>query len=645
MRNIISLIMAALEQVPLICKPEEQLSVSYRNDIRNIAIVAHVDHGKTSLVDAMLKQSKIFRENQEVGTLIMDRNALEREKGITILAKNTAIMYKGIKINIIDTPGHADFSGEVERVINMADGCLLLVDAVEGPMPQTTFVLRHAFQKGIKTIVVVNKIDRENARVSEVVNLTQDLFLELATQDDQLDFPTLYASARNGTASLSPDKTGNDLLPLFDSIINHIPPPKIEQGPFQMLVSNLDYDTYKGRYAIGRIYRGKISPKDAVMILGNNSISTKDNVDNVFTYFGLERNEIAEANAGDIIAITGLSNVHIGDTIASPDKPEALPRIDIAEPTVKMTFGVNSSPFAGKEGRFCTSRQIRERLYRQLETNVSLSVEDTDSPDLFLVAGRGELHLAILIETMRREGYEFEVSKPEAITKIKDGISMEPVELLTIDTREQHIGVVTEMLSKRQARLTNLHNDGKGNVRMEYHIPTRGLIGFRGTFLTATRGEGIMNTLFLSYEPLHGDISSNRNGALIASESGTSVTYGLNNAQARGIIFIEPGLQVYEGMIVGLHAKSNDLAVNICKEKKQTNIRSSTADIAIRLTPPLKMSLEQSLDFINSDELVEVTPQGIRLRKRLLTALERTRASREVRHHGSGLTEEISDVD
>ncbi|HAV10823.1 MAG TPA: translational GTPase TypA [Dehalococcoidia bacterium] len=623
------------------------MNESYRNDIRNIAIVAHVDHGKTSLVDAMLKQSKIFRENQDVGTLIMDKNALEREKGITILAKNTAVMYKGIKINIIDTPGHADFSGEVERVINMADGCLLLVDAVEGPMPQTKFVLRHAFDKGIKTIVVINKIDRENSRIAEVVNLTQDLFLELATTDDQLDFPILYASARNGTASTAPDVASTDLLPLFDCIINHIPPPKIEEGPFQMLVSNLDYDTYKGRYAIGRIYRGKIAPRDTVVVIGKDGDPVRQEVDKVFTYFGLERNEINESLAGDIIAITGLSEIHIGDTIASPEKPEAMPRIDIAEPTVKMTFGVNSSPFAGREGRFCTSRQLRERLYRELETNVSLSVQDTGSPDLFLVAGRGELHLSILIETMRREGYEFEVSKPEAITKMKDGQMLEPMELLTIDTREQHIGIVTEMLSKRQARLTNMYNDGKGNVRLEYHVPTRGLIGFRNAFLTATRGEGIMNTLFLSYEPLLGEIPSNRNGALVASESGTAVTYGLNNAQERGITFIDPGTHVYEGMIVGLNSRGNDLAVNICKEKKQTNVRSSTSDIAIKLTPPLKLSLEQSLDFVNNDELVEVTPQNIRLRKRLLTALERTRASREARHqgHDSSLTEETADLD
>ena len=623
------------------------MSESYRNDIRNIAIIAHVDHGKTSLVDAMLKQSKIFRENQDVGTLIMDKNALEREKGITILAKNTAVMYKGIKINIIDTPGHADFSGEVERVINMADGCLLLVDAVEGPMPQTKFVLRHAFDKGIKTIVVINKIDRENARIAEVVNLTQDLFLELATTDDQLDFAVIYASARNGTASTSPDIASTDLLPLFDCIVSHISPPKIEEGPFQMLVSNLDYDTYKGRYAIGRIHRGKIAPRDMVVVLGADGSPVRQEVDKVFTYFGLERTEINEALAGEIVAITGLSDVHIGDTVTSPERPEAMPRIDIAEPTVKMTFGVNSSPFAGREGRFCTSRQLRERLYRELETNVSLSVLDTNSPDLFLVAGRGELHLAILIETMRREGYEFEVSKPEAITKTKDGEVLEPIEVLTIDTREQHIGVVTEMLSKRQARLTNMYNDGRGNVRLEYHVPTRGLIGFRSAFLTATRGEGIMNTLFLAYEPLLGDIPANRNGALVASEGGTAVTYGLNNAQGRGITFIDPGTHVYEGMIVGLNSRGNDLAVNICKEKKMTNVRSSTSDFAIKLTPPLKLSLEQSLDIINSDELVEVTPQNIRLRKRLLTALARTRSGREARHQGQGsdLTEEISDID
>ena len=600
----------------------------FREDIRNIAIVAHVDHGKTSLVDAMLKQSKVFRDNQQVGDLILDRNALEREKGITILAKNTAVMYRGVKINIIDTPGHADFSGEVERVVNMADGCLLLVDSVEGPMPQTRFVLRQAFEKGLSPIVVINKIDRENARVAEVVSLTQDLFLELATNADQLDFPVLYASARNGTASTDPGVEGTDLIPLFECILKQVPPPQIEEGAFCMLVSNLDYDSYKGRYALGRVLRGSVKPKDMVAVIGADGVPVKYEIDDVFSFMGLNRTAVEEASAGEIIAITGLEAVSIGDTVIDPEHPEALPRIEIGEPTVKMTFGVNSSPFAGREGKYCTSRQLRERLYRELEVNISLRVEDTDSPDLFLVSGRGELHLAILVETMRRQDYEFEISRPEAITKEVKGKLLEPMEVLTLDTREDYIGAITELLSKRLARMTDMHNDGRGNVRMEYHIPTRGLIGFRSAFLTATRGDGVMNTLFLEYQPWAGEIASTRSGALVAAEEGVAVTYGLNNAQERGITFIEPGTPVYEGMIVGINSRGTDLAVNVCKEKKQTNIRASTADIAVKLTPPLKLSLEESMDFINSDELVEVTPKNIRLRKRLLTQNERFRAKK-----------------
>jgi len=604
------------------------LTHRFREDIRNIAIVAHVDHGKTSLVDAMLKQSKVFRDNQQVGDLILDRNALEREKGITILAKNTAVMYRGVKINIIDTPGHADFSGEVERVVNMADGCLLLVDSVEGPMPQTRFVLRQAFEKGLSPIVVINKIDRENARVAEVVSLTQDLFLELATNADQLDFPVLYASARNGTASTDPGVEGTDLIPLFECILKQVPPPQIEEGAFCMLVSNLDYDSYKGRYALGRVLRGSVKPKDMVAVIGADGVPVKYEIDDVFSFMGLNRTAVEEASAGEIIAITGLEAVSIGDTVIDPEHPEALPRIEIGEPTVKMTFGVNSSPFAGREGKYCTSRQLRERLYRELEVNISLRVEDTDSPDLFLVSGRGELHLAILVETMRRQDYEFEISRPEAITKEVKGKLLEPMEVLTLDTREDYIGAITELLSKRLARMTDMHNDGRGNVRMEYHIPTRGLIGFRSAFLTATRGDGVMNTLFLEYQPWAGEIASTRSGALVAAEEGVAVTYGLNNAQERGITFIEPGTPVYEGMIVGINSRGTDLAVNVCKEKKQTNIRASTADIAVKLTPPLKLSLEESMDFINSDELVEVTPKNIRLRKRLLTQNERFRAKK-----------------
>jgi GTP-binding protein len=600
--------------------------MNYRSDIRNIAIIAHVDHGKTTLVDAMLKQSKLFRDNQDVGELIMDQNALEREKGITIMAKNTAVVYQGVKINIIDTPGHADFSGEVERVISMADGCLLLVDSVEGPMPQTKFVLRKALESGLKPIVVINKIDRKNSRIAEVLGFTQDLFLEIATSADQLDFPVIYASAREGIAVTELGMKGKDITPLFECILEKVPPPQIESGPFQMLVSNLDYDSHKGKIAIGRIWRGKVTAHDSVVSVSADGGITHYEIGEVFTYLGLKRLEVAEAEAGDIVAVTGVDIVNIGDTIASPERPEALPRIEVGEPTVEMTFGVNTSPFAGREGRFSTTRQLRERLYKELETNLSLRVQDTDSPDTFLVKGRGELHLAILIETMRREGYEFEVSKPEAITKVINGKLMEPMEVLTLDIKDEYIGALAEMLSKRQAQFTDIRNDGRDNVHLEFHVPTKGLIGFRSAFLTATRGEGIMNTIFLGYEAWHGDIASTRNGALVASERGIAVTYGLNNAQGRGLTLIEPNTPVYEGMIVGLNSRPQDIAINVCKEKKKTNVRSSTSDIAVRLTPPMKLSLEQAIDFIDKDELVEVTPQNIRLRKKLLTEAQRLRS-------------------
>ncbi|MDP2743715.1 MAG: translational GTPase TypA [Dehalococcoidia bacterium] len=600
--------------------------MNYRNDIRNVAIIAHVDHGKTTLVDALLKQSKVFRDNQQVGELIMDSNALERERGITIMAKNTAVVYRGVKINIIDTPGHADFSGEVERVISMADGCLLLVDSAEGPMPQTKFVLRHAFRNGLKIIVVINKIDRKDARLAEVLSLTQDLFLELATNADQLDFPVLYAIGREGIVVTEPGGKGQDVSPLFESILATVPPPRIESGPFQMLVSNLDYDSHKGKIAIGRVWRGKVAPHDRVVRISSDGCTTSYEVGEVLTYMGLKRLEAAEVEAGDIVAITGVEKVNIGDTIASPERPEALPRIEVGEPTVEMTFGVNTSPFGGREGRYSTARQLRERLYKELEVNLSLRVQDTDAADTFLVKGRGELHLAILIETMRRENYEFEVSKPEAITKVIDGQLMEPMETLTLDTRSEHIGVLTETLSKRQAQLADVRNDDRGNVHLEFRVPTKGLIGFRSPFLTATRGEGIMNTVFVGYEPWHGELISARSGTLVASERGEAVTYGLSNAQGRGITFIEPGTPVYEGMIVGQNPRLRDMAVNVCREKKKTNMRSSTSDIAVRLTPAVKLSLEQCLDFINRDELVEVTPQNLRLRKKLLTQTERLRS-------------------
>jgi GTP-binding protein len=601
--------------------------MKFRNDIRNIAIIAHVDHGKTTLVDAMLRQSHIFRENQHMVECVMDMNDLERERGITIMAKNTAIEYKNVKINVIDTPGHADFSGEVERVISMADGCLLLVDSIEGPMPQTKFVLRKALERGLKPIVVINKIDRPNSRIEEVLHLTQDLFLELATASDQLDFPVLYTSGREGWAVTDPTEKGCNISPLLDAILEKIPAPRIEDGAFQMLVSNLDYDNHKGKIAIGRIWRGQITPKDFVVRLSEDGSTTRYQVNEVMTYLGLRRLEVAAADAGEIVAITGVDEVNIGDTITNPSCPEPLPRIEVGEPTVEMTFGVNTSPFAGREGRFTTTRQIRERLFRELETNLSLRVQDTDSSDTFLVKGRGELHLAVLIETMRREGYEFQVSKPEAITKVVDGELMEPVECLTLDVKDSVVGMLIEALSQRQAQLTNMHNDGRGNVRLEFRVPTKGLIGFRNAFINITRGEGIMNSQFLDYEKWRGSLPSTRLGVLVSSEAGEALTYGLNIAQGRGITFIGPNTQVYEGMIIGQNAKPQDIAVNVTKEKKKTNIRSSTSDIAVRLTPPEIMSLEQAMAFIADDELLEVTPESIRLRKKILIETQRLRAA------------------
>jgi GTP-binding protein len=598
-----------------------------RQEIRNVAIIAHVDHGKTTLVDGLLKQSHIFRENQQVGELIMDSNDQERERGITILAKNTAIDYRGTKINIIDTPGHADFGGEVERVLNMADGCILLVDAAEGPMPQTRFVLQKALQLNLQPIVVINKIDRRDARIDQVLEETQDLFLELATSDEHLDFPVLYAIGRDGVAMYHPDDERKDLEPLFETILKTVPAPKVDtQAPLQMLVAALDYDDYKGKYAIGRIVRGRITPNTTVARVTRDGEVSRQKISLVLTYRGLQRVEVPEALAGDIVALTGIADANIGETIADIDHPDALPSIAISEPTLKMTFGVNTSPFAGREGKFTTSRQLRARLYRELETNVSLRVEDGNTPDEFIVSGRGELHLSVLIETLRREGFELQVSRPEVITRQgEDSQLLEPIEHLVIDTKDSYIGVLTEVLAIRKAQLTNMTNDGNGNVRLEYNIPTRGLIGFRNAFLTLTQGNGAMSSLLLGFEPWQGKINTARMGALIASEQGVAVTYGLSNAQQRGDTFIEPSTPVYEGMIVGLNARPADLPVNVCKEKQKTNIRSSTSDIAVRLTPPILMSLEQSLDFINNDELVEVTPKNIRLRKRYLTQRERSR--------------------
>jgi len=598
-----------------------------RSDLRNIAIIAHVDHGKTTLVDAMLKQSNIFRANQAVGELIMDSNALEREKGITILAKNTAIQFQGVTINIIDTPGHADFSGEVERVLNMADGCLLLVDAVDGPMPQTRFVLTKAMELNLRPLVVINKVDRPSARPEAVHAMVQDLFLELATHEDQLEYEVIYTNARAGHAGTAPDKLEPSLVPLFEAILAHIPPPTADlDGGFQMLVTAISYDEYRGRTGIGRVARGRYVPGDSLAVVNRDGATVAQRGSQVFRFEGLSRVPVEEARSGDIVMITGLEGVQIGDTVTDAETPQALPRLEVEQPTVQMTFGVNTSPLAGREGKLVTSRQIRARLWRELETNVALRVEETDSADVFLVSGRGELHLAILVETMRREGYEFEVSRPQAITRQENGKTVEPIELLQIDTTEENIGGLTEQLASRQAQMTNLENDGTGRVRLEYSIPTRGLIGFRNAFLTLTRGEGQMSSVLLGFEPVRGPLQATRNGSLIASEAGTAVTFGLARAQGRGQTMIEAGAEVYEGMVVGINSRDDDLAVNVCREKQMTNIRSSTSDIAVRLTPPVRFSLEEALDFLAADELLEVTPKNYRIRKRILGATERGRA-------------------
>ncbi|MSQ31913.1 MAG: translational GTPase TypA [Dehalococcoidia bacterium] len=597
-----------------------------QSNLRNIAIIAHVDHGKTTLVDAMLKQSHIFRENEHVGELIMDSNALEKERGITILAKNTSITYRGIKINIIDTPGHADFSGEVERVLNMADGCLLLVDAFDGPMPQTRFVLKKALAKGLKPIVVINKIDRPMARPEEVLKLIQDLFLDLVTDADQLDFPVIYAIGKQGIAINNLSDPHQSMEPLFEAIVKHIPAPSADvNAPFQFLVAALEYDNHLGQIVVGRVVRGKAVQGMRVVRIEASGETTPYTIERMYVFQGLDRKEILEAPAGEIISFAGVKKAYIGETVAATETPEVLPGIPIEEPTVKMSFGVNTSPFAGKDAKWGTSRQLRERLNRELLTNVSLRVEETDSADTFMVAGRGELHLSILIETMRREGFEFEVSKPEAITKMISGKWMEPYEQLIVDTIEDFIGAVSENLSSRLAQMTNMYNDGSGNVRMEYKIPTRGLVGFRTYFLQVTRGRGVMNSLFLDYEPIKGEVRQTRGGALVAHEPGIAVAFGINAVQLRGSTFVEPGTPVYEGMIVGLHAREKDLVVNICKEKKLTNMRSSTSDVGVRLTPAVKFSLEECLDFIERDELLEVTPKNLRMRKKILSFDDRYR--------------------
>ena len=604
---------------------------NYRNnDIRNLAIIAHVDHGKTTLVDALLKQGQVFRAHQQVGELIMDTNPLERERGITILAKNASVSFKGVRINIIDTPGHADFSGEVERIMNMADGCLLLVDAVDGPMPQTTYVLGQALRQNVKPLVVINKIDRPEARVAEVVGMVQDLFLELATNAEQLEFPVLYASARHGYATTDMDTPGSDMQPLFEAILDSVPPPAGDpNAPLQMLVAALDYDNYLGQVAVGRITRGTLKLRDDVALLGRDALPTTHNLERIFVFRGMERVEVTEAHAGDIVALTGPEGVSIGDTIASLENPEALPAIDINEPTVRMTFGVSNSPFMGREGIHCTSRTLHDRLFKELRTNVSLRVEPTSSPDVFVVAGRGELHLSILVETMRREQFEFQVSRPEPVTKVIDGKVHEPYEILDISTIEEYVGPLTDYLSGRMAQLRDMRYDENGYVHMEYKIPTRGLIGFNSFFLRTTRGDGVKSSMFTSYEPMEGEIKSQPGGVLVASEGGVAVVYGLLNAQGRGDTFVDPGTLVYKGMIVGSHRRDGDIEINVCKEKKLTNMRSSTADVAKRLNATLRMSLEEALEFISDDELVEVTPQTYRLRKMELSALDRKRQRRD----------------
>lgn len=602
------------------------MSLDVRENIRNIAIIAHVDHGKTTLVDAMLKQSHIFRSNEKVQERVMDSNDLEKERGITILSKNTAVMHNGVKINIIDTPGHADFGGEVERVLKMVDSVLLVVDAYEGAMPQTKFVLKKALELGLKPIVVINKVDRKDGRPEEVIDEIFDLFLELGADDEQLDFPIVYASAREGFAKLELEDENVNMEPLFKTIIEKVDPPKgYINEPLQMLATTLDSTEYVGRIAVGKIERGTIKKNQQVVIMskeGNKSAK----ISNLYVYDGLKRVETEEASLGDIVAVSGIGDINIGDTIADALNPEALPFVEIDEPTLSMNFMVNNSPFAGREGDFVTSRHLRDRLLKELETNVSLRVDEL-SPDCFKVSGRGELHLSVLIETMRREGYEFQVSKASVIYKEENGKRLEPIEYLTIDVPEEFMGPVMEKLGPRKAEMVNMTSANNGYTRLEFKIPARGLIGFRNEFLTDTKGNGIMNHVFCDYEPFKGDIPERSRGSLVVFESGTAITYGLFNAQERGTLFIEPGTEVYAGMIAGECSRADDIEVNICKKKHLSNTRSSGADDALKLTPVTIMSLEQSLEFVRADELVEVTPKSIRLRKTLLDPTERKRAA------------------
>ena len=603
-----------------------------RTDLRNIAIIAHVDHGKTTLVDGLLKQAHTFRDNQRVAERVMDSNDLERERGITILAKNCAIEYEGTHINIVDTPGHADFGGEVERVLSMVDGVLLLVDAVEGPMPQTRFVTRKALALGLKPIVVINKIDRPGARPDWVINHTFDLFDKLGATEEQLDFPVVYASALNGYAMLDAGEPGTDMRPLFEAILKHVPQPEVDaEGPLQLRICSLDYSSFVGRIGIGRITRGRIGPLQNVLVMKGpeDDAPLKARVNQVQVFRGLERVLTDVAEAGDIVLVNGIEDIGIGVTLCDPDQPTALPLLTVDEPTLTMNFQVNTSPLAGKEGKYVTSRQLRERLHRELMSNVAMKLEETDDADVFLVSGRGELHLTILLENMRREGYELAVSRPRVVLKEIDGVKCEPFEFLTVDCEEANQGAVMQALGERRGDLQDMQPDGKGRVRLEYRIPARGLIGFQGDFLTMTRGTGVMSHVFDDYGPLKADIAERRNGVLISAEQGDAVAYALWKLQERGRMFVSPGEALYEGMIIGINSRDNDLVVNPVKTKQLTNVRSSGKDEAIVLVPPIQVTLESAVEFIADDELVEITPKSIRLRKRHLKEHERRRAGRE----------------
>ena len=597
-------------------------------ELRNVAIIAHVDHGKTTLVDALLRQSGTFRANEHVDERVMDSNDLEKERGITILSKNTAVQYGDIKINIVDTPGHADFGGEVERVLKMVDGVVLLVDAFEGAMPQTREVLKKSLSLNLKPIVVINKIDRPGARPLKVVDEVLDLFIELGANDEQLDFPVVYASGKRGIATLDLNQEGTDLKCLFETIIEKIEPPACDMdGAMQMLVSNIEYDEYVGRIAIGRIERGNIEINMPLAICKNDKTETS-RVTKLYTYEGLKRIEVEKASAGDIVALSGVADINIGDTICDYNNPEKIPFVDIDEPTVSMTFSVNNGPLAGKEGTFVTSRHIRDRLFKELERNVSLRVRETDQADSFEVSGRGELHLSVLIETMRREGFELLVSRPKVIIKEIDGVKCEPMERLVVNVPDDCIGTVIEKLGRRKGEMINMEPAEEGHTKVEFKIPARGLIGYRTEFMTDTKGNGVMSHMFEGYEPFKGEVLSRVRGTIIAFEKGKSVTYGLYNAQDKGDLFIGPGVEVYEGMIVGLNSRGEDLAINVCKEKHLTNTRASGSDEALRLVPPIQMSLEKAIEFIADDELVEVTPKSLRLRKKILDSRERERAAR-----------------